>query len=81
MRPGWPALENISGELRFIRNRMEIANASGQVMGARLFNVNGVLPDIEHSSSHLQIDGQASGPTRVFCSICAPPPSTACWAG
>lgn len=64
--PGWPALENISGELRFIRNRMEIANASGQVMGARLFNVNGVLPDIEHSSSHLQIEGQASGPTQAF---------------
>lgn len=64
--PGWPALENIHGELRFIRNRMEIVNASGQAMGARLFNVNGVLPDIEHASSHLRIEGQASGPTAAF---------------
>lgn len=64
--PGWPALEQIDGELLFLGNRMEIRQASGRVMGAQLHAVNGVLPDIEHASSHLQVEGQARGPTLAF---------------
>ena len=72
--PGWPALENISGELRFIRNRMEIANASGQVMGARgCLTSMASCRTLNTAAAICRSTARPAGPLQAFCSICAPP--------
>jgi uncharacterized protein (TIGR02099 family) len=63
--PGWPRIEDISGDLLFERTRMEIAGRGGAILGARLSDVRVAIPVIARGA-HVLVSGQAEGPTAEF---------------
>jgi len=63
---GWPRIEDIAGELNFERDRMEIVGRSGSILGAQLSNVRVAMPSLRSPERHVQVSGQADGPTAEF---------------
>jgi len=63
---GWPRIEDIVGELNFERDRMEIVGRSGSILGAQLSNVRVAIPSLGTRERHVQVSGQADGPTAEF---------------
>ena len=65
--PGWPRITGINGLLTFKDKSMVIEAETGDILGARLSRVRGLIPDLQYSLDEmLTIDGQASGATPVF---------------
>jgi uncharacterized protein (TIGR02099 family) len=62
---GWPRISDIDCELRFERDRMEIAGRSATILGARLANVRASIPSLA-SDRRVLIAGEAHGPTGEF---------------
>ena len=62
----WPAINEVEAELRFERERMEIAGRSGTIFGAKLANVRIAMADLKAPAPVLTIAGQADGPTSEF---------------
>jgi uncharacterized protein (TIGR02099 family) len=63
---GWPRIENIVAELNFERDRMEIVGRSGSILGAQLSSVRVAIPSLRGPEHHVQVSGQAEGPTAEF---------------
>jgi uncharacterized protein (TIGR02099 family) len=64
--PGWPRVEDIVAELNFERDRMEIVGRSGSIYGTQLSNVRVAMPSLRGPERHVQVNGQADGPTAEF---------------
>lgn len=64
--PGWPAIDDIDGELRFEGARMQIRAERGRIFGVRLGEVLAEVPDLEAAEERMLIRGTASGPTSDF---------------
>jgi uncharacterized protein (TIGR02099 family) len=63
---GWPNIENITADLLFKGDRMEINARQGSILGARLGRVRAVIPNLLVRDQRLDIDGEAQGPTGEF---------------
>ncbi|HYL87587.1 MAG TPA: YhdP family protein [Burkholderiales bacterium] len=63
---GWPRIEAIDAELRFERNRMEIAGKSGRILGATVHEVSVGIADLAAKAPRVLVSGQAQGPTAEF---------------
>jgi len=63
---GWPRIEDIEGELRFERDHMDISGRSGGILGARVANVRAVISRLGTKNNHLEVSGQAEGPSGEF---------------
>jgi uncharacterized protein (TIGR02099 family) len=63
---GWPRIEDIIGDLNFERDRFEISGRSGSMFGAHLSNVRVAIPSLRGPEHHVQVSGQADGPSADF---------------
>lgn len=63
---GWPAIEDIDGELLFERDRMEISGRRGRTLGATVSNVRVAIPHLGAADARLNIQGNAQAPTAQF---------------
>jgi uncharacterized protein (TIGR02099 family) len=63
---GWPAIEDIDGELLFERDRMEITGRRGRTLGTTMSNVRVGIPHLGAADARLGIQGAAQGPTAQF---------------
>ena len=72
--PGWPRIQDISGELNFEREKMEITARSGTIFGARLSNVRVSIPNLRNPARNLLVSGQAEGPSEEFLKFVAASP-------
>jgi uncharacterized protein (TIGR02099 family) len=64
--PGWPRIEDITGELTFDRNRIHITGRSGTILGVRLADVQVDIPDLLARETHVLVAGEAEGATAGF---------------
>lgn len=63
---GWPNIENITADLLFKGDRMEINASQGSILGAKLGKVRAVIPSLLVFDERLDIGGEAQGPTAEF---------------
>lgn len=63
--PGWPAIEQIDGNMTFGIG-MKVEASKGNILGARLSDVTVVIPDFESHEEILLVKGLAQGPTSEF---------------
>ena len=63
--PGWPAIDDIDGELRFEGAGMLITAERGRIGEVRLGRVTARLPDLD-ADEILTIKGSAAGPSNGF---------------
>ena len=63
---GWPRIYDIDAELLFEADRMEIVAHSATILGARATNVRVAIPAMRTSPVHVEVAGQADGPTSEF---------------
>ena len=71
---GWPRIEDISGEVLFERDRMEIVGRSGSILGVALTNVRAGIAHLAERSPQLAITGEAQGATADFLKFIASSP-------
>lgn len=71
---GWPRIENISGELLFERDRMDIVGRTGSVHGVSLTNVRAGIARLADRDPLLAITGQADGASADFLKFVAASP-------
>jgi len=71
---GWPGIAGIEADLLFSRDDMVIVGRRGHIFGARLANVRVTLDKMLQPDVHLQIAGQAEGPTSDFLRFVAASP-------
>ncbi|SFW29074.1 TIGR02099 family protein [Nitrosovibrio sp. Nv17] len=64
--PGWPPIEDISGDLQFRGNEMKLAATDAALHGTRLSHVKLRIADIGAADAVLESEGEAEGPTREF---------------
>jgi uncharacterized protein (TIGR02099 family) len=76
----WPAITEITGDLRIEGSRLSIAASSGRVLGARIGATRAEIADLHDGRPVLQIDGVATGPTSEFLAFVAQTP-IAGWIG
>ncbi|HEX5769074.1 MAG TPA: DUF3971 domain-containing protein, partial [Burkholderiales bacterium] len=62
----WPRIDNIVGELNFERDRFQLTGRSGTMLGAQLSNVRVAIPSLRGPDRHVQVSGQADGPSADF---------------
>lgn len=58
--PGWPALEDVAGELHFHNESMTITGRAGHIHGVRLQQATARIPNLK--SPRLTVDGRFLGP-------------------
>jgi uncharacterized protein (TIGR02099 family) len=63
---GWPRIYDIDAELLFERDRMEIVARSASILGARAANVRVAIPAMLAPQVHIEVNGQAEGPSSEF---------------
>src|SRR5262249_41196516 len=64
--PGWPRISDIDAELLFERDRMEIVARSATILNVRAANVRVAIPAMLNHDVHVEVSGQADGPTAEF---------------
>lgn len=64
--PGWPALQEVEGPLRFANESMLIKGARAQLYETRLNHVDVQIPDLGSHEPRLLVSGSAQGPTPAF---------------
>ncbi len=65
--PDWPRITKINGWLIFRDKAMTINAESGDILGAHLSSVQGVIPDLFYTKNNvLSLTGNATGPTATF---------------
>lgn len=72
--PGWPRLENISADLAFVANTMEIKSSSATMLGAQVSRGIAIIADLNHANEILEVSGDAEGPTGEFLRFIAESP-------
>lgn len=63
---GWPAIENITGDLSFVGAQMIIRAQKGSLWGVQLADVKAEIGDLDRPELPLVITGNARGPTADF---------------
>jgi len=63
---GWPVIENISGDVVFRGQRLNIYWHHATVFGTRLSKVHGEILDLAGNEEVLNVTGEATGPTSEF---------------
>lgn len=63
---GWPRIRKIDGVLRFEAEKMHLLANDGEIHGARLRQVNVLIPDLEVMDELLHIQGRVEGSTARF---------------
>ncbi|MFT5521154.1 MAG: hypothetical protein ACI9IA_001754, partial [Enterobacterales bacterium] len=58
---GWPEVKNISADLLFIENKMDIKISQGESEGIILSNTNVIIADLSAETSILKIDNLSKG--------------------
>ncbi len=64
--PDWPAFEDVSGTLEFVRERMTIRASKGRLWGVELSDVKAEIVDLGAAEERMAITGAARGPTSDF---------------
>ena len=65
--PDWPKITGVDGLLTFKDKGMTIAADSGDILGVRLSDVRGTIPDLMYTHDQmLNLTGQAAGPTDAY---------------
>jgi len=65
--PGWPAIEDASGELVFRAASMKVVASSARVFGTRLREVTATIPELNAVGRQmLEVRGVAEGPSQDF---------------
>ncbi|MEO8992602.1 MAG: YhdP family protein [Nitrosospira sp.] len=64
--PGWPRIEDMSGNLQFHNSRMEFDASNAYISGAKLSRVNLNIADMAAPDATLRGEMEASGPTQQF---------------
>ncbi|MEO5655275.1 MAG: AsmA-like C-terminal region-containing protein, partial [Nitrosospira sp.] len=64
--PGWPRIENMSGNLQFHNSRMEFDASQAYISGTKLSRVNLNIADMAAPDATLRSEMEASGPTQQF---------------
>lgn len=64
--PGWPRIENMSGNLQFHNSRMEFDASQAYISGTKLNRVNLNIADMAAPDATLRSEMEASGPTQQF---------------
>lgn len=64
--PRWPQIQDISGDLTFRGERMEINARQASVLGVALARVNAQIPDLTVPQELLRVSGEAAGPSGEF---------------
>ncbi|MCP5141385.1 MAG: TIGR02099 family protein [Gammaproteobacteria bacterium] len=60
-KEGWPRIEELEAEARFVNRRMEIHGVGGKILGASLNNTSVLIPDLLHSNLHINGSGHGEG--------------------
>jgi uncharacterized protein (TIGR02099 family) len=69
--PGWPKIENISGNFHLHGNSIEFDAAKAHTFGTELSKVKLVIADMSAPEPVLQGELEADGPTRQFLKVAA----------
>jgi uncharacterized protein (TIGR02099 family) len=64
--PGWPAFENVTGDLLFAGARMVIRAQRAALWGVQLNDVKAEIADLDRHDQPMVITGGARGPTADF---------------
>jgi len=64
--PGWPGIDNITGDLLFEGRRMLIRADKGSIFGVAISGVSAEIADLEAPEEILVVKGRAAGPTEDF---------------
>lgn len=64
--PDWPAFDNMSGDLSFVGEKMDIHAKRANLWGVTLSNITARIPDLEAPEEIITIDGTALGPVTDF---------------
>jgi uncharacterized protein (TIGR02099 family) len=64
--PGWPDIQDISGDLLFEGKRMLIHGEKAKLFGVTLAKVVAEVPDLMGGEEIMHISGNAAGPTKDF---------------
>lgn len=64
--PGWPRIEDMSGNLQFHNSRMEFDASQAYISGTKLSRVNLNIADMAAPDATLRSEMEASGPTQQF---------------
>ncbi len=76
----WPAITNITGDVRIEGTHLAIAATGGRVLGAQIGPTRAEIADFHAPQPTLRIDGTANGPTSEFLAFIARSPLTE-WIG
>jgi uncharacterized protein (TIGR02099 family) len=71
---GWPEITNISGDLVFRGNRMDVHAWEGAVLGVHLAKVRAEIPDLAAKEEILNVSGEAEGASGDFLAFIAKSP-------
>jgi uncharacterized protein (TIGR02099 family) len=63
---GWPQIDQITGSLEFVGDRMLIRADSARIAGVTLTEVTADIPSLSADDNFLTVKGKANGPTRDF---------------
>ncbi|MDN5752601.1 MAG: TIGR02099 family protein [Nitrosospira sp.] len=69
--PGWPRIDDISGNLQFHGSRMKFDASQANISGTRLSKATLHIADITASNAILKSEGEMSGSTREFLKFAA----------
>lgn len=64
--PGWPALENMAGEVRFVGPGLFITAKQAGILDARVGTTHVTIPDFGLADPILRVQGRAAGETAAF---------------
>ena len=74
---GWPEIDGIEGDFTFRGKRLEMNARQAAIGNVRLSKVQAQIPDLVHSDTVLQINGEAEGATADFLEFIARSPVNA----
>ena len=60
--PGWPRLEGLGAEVRFLNQGLEIQASDGRVLDSRIQAAEARIPDLAHHAPILEVSGVVAGP-------------------
>jgi len=60
---GWPVLSDISAEVRFLNNRLDIWASDGTIYDSRIEQAHGAIDNLRHAT-RFQIAGRVAGPLQ-----------------
>lgn len=67
--PGWPRIENISTNLLFYGNHLEMSNLQANTLGTKIENMELKIADVTARNVILETQGKITGPTKEFIEL------------